>query len=120
MSAETDLFAALSASAALAAIVGTKIYPDAIPEDKAPPAVVYQRANTSHVTTVHSAAPIAEEVRFSITAWAKTRAAATGAADAVADALVAVGHTPGDRADGIDQETGLLATTLDVDWFHVL
>ena len=33
MSSETDLYAALAASTALAALVGNRIYPDAIPED---------------------------------------------------------------------------------------
>ena len=88
MSAETDLYAALSASSALATIVGSRIYPDAIPEDQAPPAVVYQRANTAPVVTINGVA-LAEEVRFSITAWAKTRATADSAADAIAAAVVA-------------------------------
>ena len=43
MSAETDLYAVLASSTALAALVGNRVYPDAIPEDQAPPAVVYQR-----------------------------------------------------------------------------
>jgi len=118
MSAETDLFSALSASSALATIVGTRIYPDAIPEDKAPPAVVYQRANTSPVTTINGIT-LAEEVRFSITAWSKTRAQADSAADAIAAALVVANHQAADRSAGIDTETGLFATSIDVDWFHV-
>lgn len=117
MSAETDLYAALSANTALAAIVGARIYPDAIPEDQALPAVVYQRASTAPISTIHGSA-IAEDVRFSITAWAKTRATADGAADAIAAALVAAEHNPGDRSGGIDTETGLFATSTEVEWFH--
>ena len=109
MSAETDLYAVLSASTALAAIVGARIYPDAIPEDQALPAVVYQRASTAPISTIHG---------FSITAWAKTRATADGAADAIAAALVAAEHNPGDRSGGIDTETGLFATSTEVEWFH--
>ena len=41
MSAETALYAVLSAYAPLTALVSTRIFPDAIPEDKALPAVVY-------------------------------------------------------------------------------
>lgn len=118
MSAETDIYAALTASSALASIVGTKIYPDAIPEDKSPPAVVYQRANTAPVTTINGIT-LAEEVRFSITAWSKTRAQADSAADAIAAALVAADHQAADRSAGTDSETGLFATTIDVEWFHV-
>lgn len=118
MSSETDLYAALAVNTALAAIVGDRIYPDAIPEDKAPPAVVYQRANTRPVTTI-GGQTLAEEVRFSITAWAKTRAAAEAAADGVVAAIALAGHPYADRAAGIDTETGLFATAVEVDWFHV-
>ena len=41
MSAETALYAVLAAYAPLTALVSTRIYPDAIPEDKPLPAVVY-------------------------------------------------------------------------------
>jgi len=41
MSAESELYAALSGHAALTALVSTRIYPDAIPEDQPLPAVVY-------------------------------------------------------------------------------
>ncbi len=118
MSSETDLYAALAASTALAALVGNRIYPDAIPEDKAPPAVVYQRANTTPVTTI-SGQTLAEEVRFSVTAWAKTRATADAAGDAIAAALAIAEHPYADRSAGIDTETGLFATAVEVDWFHV-
>ena len=118
MSAETDLYAALSASSALASLVGTRIYPDAIPEDQALPAVVYQRAGTDKINTIHGAA-IAEDVRFSITAWSKTRTTADSVAAALSAALEAAAHQSGDQSGGIDQETGLFATSIDVEWFHV-
>ena len=118
MSAETDLYDALAASVPLAALVGARIYPDAIPEDQVPPAVVYQRATTAPLTTLNGIV-IAEEVHFSITIWAKTRTTADSAANAIAAALVAADHLPADRSGGIDTETGLFATSIDVDWFHV-
>lgn len=118
MSAETDLYAALAASTALAALVGNRVYPDAIPEDQAPPAVVYQRANTSPVTTI-GGQTLAEEVRFSITSWARTRATADAAGDAIIAALDTVSTPYADRSAGIDTETGLFATSVEVDWFHV-
>ena len=52
MSAEANLYSALTARAALTALVGNRIFPDVIPEDCALPAIVYQRASTSPVTTV--------------------------------------------------------------------
>jgi hypothetical protein len=92
MSAETDLYAALSGRAALTALVGARIYPDAIPEGDALPAIVYQRAGTVPSTTLGNVT-LAEQVRFGITAWSETRIAA--------DAVV-----------------GLHAVTIECDWWH--
>lgn len=117
MSSETELYAALSASVALAAIVSTKIYPDAIPEDKTPPAVVYQRASTEPVITI-SGQMLAETARFAVTSWSATREQADNAADAIVAALAVADHKPAGRSAGIDPETGLFATTIDVDWWH--
>ena len=117
MSSETEIYAALSASVALSAIVSTKIYPDAIPEDKLPPAVVYQRSSTELVVTIGGAV-LAEIARFAVTAWSATRAQADSAADSVVAALAAAGQQMSGRSAGIDPETGLFATTIDVDWFH--
>jgi len=60
MSAETELHAALSASTALAALIDTRITPDVIPEGNPLPAVVYQRAGATAVSTIHDGQPIAE------------------------------------------------------------
>jgi hypothetical protein len=117
MSSETELYAALSASVALAAIVSTKIYPDAIPEDKTPPAVVYQRASTAPVTTI-GGVTLAEDVRFAITAWAATRASAESVSDQVAAAIAGVGNPYADRSTGYDPECGLYAVTVECDWWH--
>ena len=119
MSAETELHAALSASTALAALVDTRITPDAIPEGNPLPAVVYQRAGTTAVSTIHDGQPIAEEVRFQVSAWAPTRTAADAVADEVANALAAAGVSVADRSSGIDPETELKSATVELDWWHV-
>jgi hypothetical protein len=46
MSAETELYAALSGAAGITALVGSRIYPDAIPEEVALPALVFSRQAT--------------------------------------------------------------------------
>mgnify|MGYP000949950111 CR=1 FL=1 len=82
MSAETELYAVLAAAAGLTALVSTRIYPDAIPEDSALPAVVYSRASTDPVLSV-SGQKFAETARFQITAWDKTRTSSAAVADQV-------------------------------------
>jgi len=116
MSAESQLYAALSGRAGLAALIADRIYPDAIPEKKPLPAIVYIRASTSPTFTIGGVL-ICEDVRFSVTAWAATREAANAVADQVAAALMQSGNPPVDRSSGFDGETGLYAANIDVDWF---
>ncbi len=116
MSAESELYAALSGHAPLTALVSTRIYPDAIPEDKALPAVVFSRAGTDPVFTVHGLA-VAETVRFQIAAWGATRTAAQTAADAVQGALNAAKFPPVNRSSAFDGELGLYADVVETDWF---
>ena len=118
MSSESDLNSALTSRAGLTALVSTRIYPDAIPEGDALPVVVYQRASTSRVTTIGSVTA-AETVRFLVTVWSDTRAAAEVTADQVEAALAAAGNPIVDRSAGFDAECGLYAVTVDCDWWHV-
>jgi len=117
MSAESELYAAMTASAGLVALIGGRFFPDAIPEDSDLPAVVYQRAGTTPIVTV-GGLQVAEIVRFTLSAWSATR---TGA-DAVADQIVAVMTTVGnplvDRSTGYDPETGFHAVTIETDWWR--
>lgn len=117
MSAETDLYAALSGRAGLTALVSLRIYPDAIPEGDALPAVVYQRASTDPVTTI-GGSTMAESVRFEISAWADTRASAEAVADQVSSAVSGSGNPFTDRTSGFDGECGLYAVTVSCDWWH--
>jgi len=116
MSAETQLYAVLSGRAGLVALVGDRIYPDAIPEEKALPAVVFLRASTAPVHTI-AGALVCEDVHFAITAWATGRNAAEAVADEIAAALAASGNPKTDRSAGFDNEVGLYGVTIETDWF---
>jgi hypothetical protein len=118
MSAEANLYSALTARAALTALVSTRIFPDVIPEGCALPAIVYQRASTSPVTTIGNVT-VAENIRFVITAWAETRTAADAVAVEIGPALAAAENPAVDRSTGYDPECGLYAATVDVDWWHL-
>ena len=86
MSAETELYAALSGAAGITALVSNRIYPDAIPEEVALPALVFSRLSTEPVVSI-SGQKFAETVRFQITAWGVTRTAADAVAVQVENAL---------------------------------
>ena len=52
MSAESDVYAALSGFSGLTTIVGTAIYPDVLPEKTPYPAVVFARVRTEPVISI--------------------------------------------------------------------
>lgn len=118
MSAETELYAVLSGAAGLTALVGNRIYPDAIPEGAALPAVVYARASTDPVLSV-SGHKFAETARLTVSAWATTRTAAAAAGDQIEAALLAAWQPALNRSSVFDGEVGLYAATVETDWFTV-
>lgn len=117
MSAETTLYATLAAHAPLAALVGAgdaaRIYPDALPEECDYPSVVFSRAATEPVSTIHGSVHGAF-VTLSVSCWGNTRAEADAAADAVESALLASKEIPMARAAAFDDAMQLHATTLEV------
>lgn len=116
MSAETELYAALSGRAGLTALVATRIYPDAIPENTDLPAVVYVRAGTNPTYTLGGQLAC-EEARMAVTVWAATRTEAEAVADQVRLAIDGAGNPISDRSSGFDNEVGLFAVTQETDWF---
>ena len=118
MSAETELYAVLAAAAGLTALVSTRIYPDAIPEDAALPAVVYSRIGTEPVVSV-SGSYFGETAQIDITAWAATRTAAAAVGDQIKAALLASGQQYRDRKSAFDGDMRLFAAPVETYWFTV-
>lgn len=116
MSAETQLFAALSGYVPLAGLVGTRIFPVSIPENRPLPSVVFTRTSSDPTYTIGGVL-ICEDVHFSITAWAETQSDAEAIADQIDAALAATGNNKQDRSSGYDQESGLCGATIEIDWF---
>lgn len=112
MSAETQLYALLSGNAGVTALVGTRIYPDLIPEEKDSPYIGYERVATAPIATIHGSVP-GTEVGMAVACWAETRVQAEEVADAVEAAMRAAGHVYRGRGAEIDAATGRLAATLD-------
>lgn len=118
MTTETSLYSLLSNNAGVIAQVGTRIYPDAFPEDVTYPAIVFSRASTEPVNGV-SGVSFGADVEMSIGVWAKTRTDADAAAEAVEDSLPTSGFTLTARGGVYDPETGLFATNISVLYFEV-
>ena len=86
MSAEANLYFGIDRARALTALVRTA-FSGCHPGCAAPlPAIVYQRASTSPVTTIGNVT-VAENIRFIITAWAETRTGRDAVAVEIGPAL---------------------------------
>lgn len=77
MSAGASIYSILHGSSAVAAIVGTRIYPGTIPQDAALPALVYN-VITGSPENVMDGAPPADHELIQIDAWAVTTSSANG------------------------------------------
>lgn len=98
MSIETGLYSKLAGTAGVAALVGTRIYPQVVPQEQDLPALAYQRISGAPRYT-HSGDAGLTRARFQITCLAATyagvkalaavvRAALTGATGAWDDVTV--------------------------------
>jgi hypothetical protein len=76
MTLETDLRTHILASSGLSALIGTRLYPDRLPQNATLPAVVYQEVSSVPVDHVHGAAGRLVRSRYQFTVWAATRASA--------------------------------------------
>jgi len=116
MSAESQLFSILDADSGLAALVSDRIYPDAMPEETAYPAVIFTRTGGEPVSTIHSG-HLGDFVDMSVQAWADSRSAAITVDDALTAALFAAGEVPDGATSLYDDETGLFGSERSVRLF---
>lgn len=116
MSAETELYTALSGLAALTALVSTRIYPDVIPEDAIMPAVVTARQSTEPVISI-SGVKLGEFAQMTVSGWAATRTLSESIGDQITEALRLAGNPATNRAGGYDEETGFFSVSIDTTWF---
>jgi len=84
MSAPADLRTYLLANAGVAALIGTRMYPDQLPQGATLPAVVYYRISGTYAESL-GGVKAAGTCRVQLDAYAATRLAA----DAVGEAIVA-------------------------------
>lgn len=116
MSAESELYAALSAHAPLSALVSTRIYPNALPEGCAYPAVTYTRTATEPVVTIDGISHGAF-CTFDVSGWGDSPDEAIAVGEAIAGALQAAGEAPNGRQSGYDEALGLDGVVVSVTLF---
>lgn len=117
MSAESALYSILSGHAGLTALVSTRIYPDAIPEDKPLPAVVYSTESSVPEVCLNNSVA-AEQSRFRIVGWGTTRTSAAAVGDQIITALRAAGVPEDNRFSGFDAEVGQFADVTEITWWE--
>ena len=111
MGAESIVYAALNVGS-VTALVGQNIFPDVLPQDKDLPAVVYSRAETTYLTTIHSMAVLGSDVTVEVYCMGLTKTAADGLADVVEVALAQAQIRLTGRRPDYSEETATFATIL--------
>ena len=125
MSAESELFTALAGDAPLVAVVGTRIYPDLVPQDKALPAIALFRTETRPINTIHGGPPLGADVAIEVWCMAETRLAANSLAALCVDAIPASEFVTVDQRSDIvplaekEEGNGILASVLTVEFLEV-
>ena len=119
MSAETDFRARLVGHAPLAALVGTRVAQNVVPQGAALPFVAF---TARHDPLFNLLGDVLEDpCTFTVQCWGKTSLQADAAADAVAAALATApavhGATVTARDGAYDEEMDLHATVLTVEWW---
>lgn len=112
--AETIIYSALSGWPALHAAVDFHIYPDEAPEGQPPPFVVFERANSQPIYTIHGQL-IAQEVSMNVYCVAATRLQADSIGNTAIDAMRAAGVVSSQRVGIHDPDTGSDACVLTFD-----
>lgn len=104
-SAEQQTFTVLTFAFSGSPTLIAGIYPDALPQEVATPAIVYRRASTEPVIVLQNVLTGAARVQISTESWSATRAGAEQLANMVQAAMVAAGHYPGEREGVYDEES---------------
>lgn len=114
MSAEGDIFGALSTHPGTTAIVGQRIYPEARPAETGPlPAIVYTRQGTEPVMSIHGTV-LGQRARMQVACLATNRTDCDTLAATVIPALVAAGFFYVDRVSAFEPEAEIHISAIEV------
>lgn len=113
MSIETDFRAALVADAAVAALVGTRVALNGVPQGADVPLVVFTSAHTYDRGLDDTI--LAHGCTLTVQCWAATGAQAEALGDAAMACAEGAGYVVIDRSSGFDPELQLDATMLTIE-----
>lgn len=113
MSAESDLYAALSGDTDVTDLTGSRIYADVRDEGDGVPAIVYSRTATVPYVSLHTGETFAETATLEVLCIAKDRETAEGLRDKVmAAAIAAADFIYQDRGGSYDPDADLFISIL--------
>lgn len=115
MTAETELYDALSGDAAVAALVGTRIYPEVRPEESALPAVAFVRIGTQPINTIHGTI-LGTITTLQVFAMAESFAVAEDLGTKVVAAARGEGFVQLERSGAYDDETETFVAVVNMNW----
>lgn len=120
MGFQSDLYAALSADVGLAALIGTRLYPNDAPPDVAVPFVVYYEFATPREQLMSNAIGVSKP-RIQYSCYADTYSSAVAVIDALRAAVLTLPYpiVLEDERGNQDVTTGLHRRDLDVRIVHV-
>ena len=117
MTVETDLRAALLASPAVTALVGTRVVSDRMEEGAPRPFVVFTRTATRYDEDLTTGAALGGTATIELQVWADSRAAAEALADACEAAVRQADQEVQSRASGYDPDLDVEAVVIVIDWW---
>ncbi len=112
MTAETDLYSALSGDSSVTAIVGTKIFSDIPDEGESAPFIFFERLDTDMVYSIHSGVPIAQMAQMAVVCYSDTREQAESIGDLCVTAASNSGFVYVGRQGEYDPESKLFAAAI--------
>lgn len=119
MSIESDFRALLVGHAPLAALVGSRVALNAVPDESATPLVVFAATHNRELGLDNTL--LSDQASIEVQCWAETATQADAVADAVISAIATAPAAAGAvclaRSTTFDPELGLDAAVLTVEWW---
>lgn len=113
MSAEADVYTALSSSAAVGAICGDRIKPVKLPQNITLPAISFQRITADHGGSLAGDTSNKDRVYIQIDCWAKSYDDVKSLVAAVRTGMKALVSMPLDTTDFYEDETEIYRVAFD-------
>lgn len=117
---EEAIYAHLSTSTALTAIVSNRIYPIMMPQEPTIPAVTYQRVSNVHINAISGACGL-DNIRIQIDCWTTSYSAAKTLGDVLRKAMASAPFTALQLSDEdiYDPDTEIYSVSMDYScWYH--